>query len=102
MKVKRIKNKNFGLFKVADSVIENIEQNHLSNAKVDDFNRMFKKYKNQLFIGINPDEKTLFHFIPFDIDKRSYSSMFPDPIVLYYSLGYHYSHNVDILKRNIV
>lgn len=99
--MKRIKNKNFGLFKVADSVIENIEQNHLSNDKVGDFNKLFKKYKNQLFLGINPEDKTLFHFIPFEIDKRAYSSMFPDPIVLYYSLGYHYSRNVAVLKRNI-
>ena len=72
--MKTIKAKNFGLFKVADSLIENISKSHLSDKKVTNFRKVFKSYKNQLFIGINPADKTLFHFISFFFDFVSLES----------------------------
>lgn len=103
---KRIKIKPFGLFKLADSALKSVENNvdHETSPEesIKRLTKEIKAGKSSHFIGILPDKKELFSFIPIIEDNQFFASFFPDPIQLYYSLAYsNYQFSIET-RENIV
>ena len=92
--MKIVKVKPFGVFKVADNVIDNLQQ-HTKNVTKENESKTIKeiigkvkKEKSGHFIAITPDSKELFSFIPIIENEQFFAAQFPDPIQLYYSLAF--------------
>jgi hypothetical protein len=103
---KRIKIKPFGLFKLADSALESIEGNVDNDTPPEEsIKKLIKEIKagkSSQFIGILPNKKELFSFIPIIEDGQFFTSFFPDPIQLFYSLAYsNYQFSIET-KESIV
>lgn len=92
--MKIVKVKPFGVFKVTDQVIDNLQNNTKPQPKTDQQNtikeliRKVKKDKSGHFIAIAPDSKEFFSFIPIIENEQFFAAQFPDPIQLYYSLAF--------------
>lgn len=88
----RINIKPFGLFKLADSALKSVEANVDHETSPEDSIRQLTKEikagKSSHFLGIMPDQKEMFSFIPIIEDNQFFASFFPDPILLYFSLAY--------------
>jgi len=102
----RIKIKPFGLFKLADSALksaeDNLDQQTLPEDSIKQYSKEIKAGKSSHFIGIIPDRKELFSFIPIVEDNQFFASPFPDPIQLYFSLAYsNYQFSIET-RGNIV
>jgi hypothetical protein len=97
---KRIKINPFGLLKITDSVLKNVEENIDYDTppefSIKKFAKGIKNGKSSHFIGISPEKKELFSFIPIVEDDQFFVSFFPDPIQLYYSLAFsNYQFSVE-------
>ncbi|WP_422354570.1 hypothetical protein [Roseivirga pacifica] len=90
--MKQIKVKPFGVFKVAQNVIDSIEKQTItppdSEKAIKEIIRDLKSKESTSFLAILPEEKELFTFIPVVKEGKLFASKFPDPIQLYFSLAY--------------
>lgn len=92
--MKIVKIKPFGVFKVSDQVIDNLQKSTQTVPKqeqqktIKEIIRQVKKDKSGHFIAIAPDSKELFSFIPIIENEQFFAAQFPDPIQLYYSLAF--------------
>ncbi len=103
---KRIKIKPFGLFKLGDSALKSVEMNVDYNTSPEEsikkLTKEIKAGKSSHFIGILPEKKELFSFIPIIENGQFFASFFPDPVQLYYSLAFsNYQFSLET-KENIV
>lgn len=107
--MKIVKVKPFGVFKVTEEVIDSVEKNTHSETdpkkNIKDVIKNIKKNGSGHFIGIVPDKKEFFSFIPIIEGDQFFVSQFPDPIQLYFSLAfsnYQFSkqtrHNITFQK----
>lgn len=103
---RRIKITPFGLFKLTDSALKDVEDNidrELSpEESIKKLTKEIKAGKSSQFVGIIPNKKELFSFIPIIENNQFFASFFPDPIQLYYSLAYsNYQFSIET-RENIV
>lgn len=109
--MKIVKVKPFGVFKVTEQVIDNL-QKHIQPQPTDnprtikEIIRKVKRAKSGHFIAIAPDSKQLFSFIPIIEKEQFFTAQFPDPIQLYYAsafANYQFAkktrHNITFQKR---
>lgn len=96
----------FGVYKVTDEVIKSVEQN-LDEATgmaeaVKQYTKSIRKGSSAQFLGINPNQKEAFTFIPIIHNNQFFISTFPDPIQLYFSLAYSNYEFATQTRENIV
>lgn len=97
----------FGVLKVTDEVIATISQNSKPTASnpftfTKEIIKGIKQKKTAQFIGINPDKKEFFTFIPIVDGDELFASIFPDPIQLYFSLAYSSFEFSNQTRSNII
>ena len=103
---KIVKVKPFGVYKVTDEVLKSVESN-TDNTKgfdeaIQEYVRKTKQSGLGQFIGINPEKKEMFTFVPIVEGNQFFVSIFPDPIQLYFSLAYSNYEFAEQTRKNIV
>jgi len=103
--MKIVKVKPFGILKLTDDFIDNIENKvdpQIDPSKtVKDAIKDVKRNGSGHFMAILPDKKELFSFIPIIEKDQLFASTFPDPIQLYFSLAFANYQNAKKTRHNI-
>lgn len=98
--------KPFGVYKITDEVLRSVEENTDTHTglheAVQEYVKSIKSGGSGKFVGINPDRKELFTFIPIINGDQFFVSIFPDPIHLYFSSAYSYFEHAEHTRNNIV
>jgi len=104
--IERVKVSPFGLFKLTDTALKGIEsQVDYETPSEESIKQLTKEIKNgesSHFIGVLPHKNEVFSFIPIIEGNQFFTSFFPDPIQLYFSLAFsNYQFSLET-RNNIV